>query len=51
MSACPLFVYQNSRLSDAFFIAQAWSAALVLLIIVLTINVLVRGRSIDASVE
>ncbi len=51
MSALPLFVYQNSRLSDAFFISQAWSAALVLLIIVLTINVLVRGRSINASVE
>jgi phosphate transport system permease protein len=51
MSALPLFVYQNSRLPDAFFVSQAWSAAIVLLAIVLAINVLVRGRSINSRVE
>lgn len=51
MSALPLFVYQNSRLPDRFFVSQAWSAAIVLLATVLAINVLVRGRSINAAVE
>jgi phosphate transport system permease protein len=51
MSALPLFVYQYSRLPDRFFVSQAWSAAIVLLAIVLVINVLVRARSINARVE
>ncbi len=51
MSALPLFVYQYSRISDRFFVAQAWSAAIILLAIVLTINVAVRSRSINARVE
>jgi phosphate transport system permease protein len=51
MAALPLFVYQNSRLPDKDFVAQAWSAAIVLLAIVLAINVIVRGRSVGSRVE
>ncbi len=51
MSALPLFVYQYSRLPDRFFVSQAWSAAIVLLAIVLLINVVVRARSINTRVE
>jgi phosphate transport system permease protein len=51
MSALPLFVYQNSRVASDFFVGQAWSAAIVLLAIVLFVNVVVRGRSIGARVE
>lgn len=51
MSALPLFVYQNSRISDRFFVSQAWSAAIVLLAIVLAINVAVRARSVNTRVE
>jgi phosphate transport system permease protein len=51
MSALPLFVYQNSRLASDFFVGQAWSAAIVLLVVVLFINVVVRGRSIGTRVE
>jgi phosphate transport system permease protein len=51
MSALPLFVYQNSRLPSRFFVSEAWSAAIVLLAIVLLINVLVRGRSINSRVD
>ncbi len=51
MSALPLFVYQNSRLASDFFVGQAWSAAIVLLAVVLFINILVRGRSIGSRVE
>ena len=51
MSALPLFVYQNSRVASDFFVGQAWSAAIVLLAIVLFVNIVVRGRSIGARVE
>jgi phosphate transport system permease protein len=51
MSALPLFVYQNSRVADDFFVGQAWAAAIVLLAVVLVINIVVRGRSIGARVE
>jgi phosphate transport system permease protein len=51
MAALPLFVYQYSRLPDKFFVSQAWSAAIVLLAIVLAINVIVRGRSVGSRVE
>ncbi len=51
MSALPLFVYQYSRLPDRLFVAQAWSAAIILLAIVLAINVAVRGRSVNTRVE
>lgn len=51
MSALPLFVYQNSRVASKLFVAQAWSAAIVLLAIVLAINVIVRARSINAQAQ
>ena len=51
MSALPLFVYQNSRVASNFFVGQAWSAAIVLLAVVLFVNIVVRGRSIGARVE
>lgn len=51
MAALPLFVYQYSRLPNELYISQAWSAAIVLLAIVLAINVIVRGRSITSRVE
>ncbi len=51
MSALPLFVYQNSRVADDFFVGQAWSASIVLLAVVLLINIVVRGRSIGSRVE
>ncbi len=51
MAALPLFVYQYSRLPDDLYVSQAWSAAIVLLAIVLAINVIVRGRSITSRVE
>jgi phosphate transport system permease protein len=51
MSALPLFVYQDSRVADDFFVGQAWSASIVLLAVVLLINIVVRGRSIGSRVE
>jgi phosphate transport system permease protein len=51
MAALPLFVYQNSRLPDKELVSQAWSAAIVLLAIVLAINMIVRGRSVGSRVE
>ena len=51
MSALPLFVYQNSRVASDFFVGQAWSAAIVLLAVVLLVNIVVRGRSIGSRVE
>lgn len=51
MSALPLFVYQYARLPDQLYVSQAWSAAIVLLVVVLAVNVVVRGRSITSRVE
>jgi phosphate transport system permease protein len=51
MAALPLFVYQNSRVASDFFVGQAWSAAIVLLAVVLFVNIVVRGRSIGSRVE
>ena len=51
MSALPLFVYQNSRIASKLFVAQAWSAAIILLAIVLAINVAVRARSLNTRIE
>lgn len=45
MDALPLFVYVNSGQPDPFLIQQAWSAALLLLAMVLTVNILVRWRT------
>lgn len=45
MDALPLFIFVNARQPYPAQNAQAWGAALLLLLFVLVINVLVRGRS------
>jgi phosphate transport system permease protein len=45
MDALPIFIYVNARQPYPALNQQAWGAALLLLIVVLTINILVRARS------
>jgi phosphate transport system permease protein len=45
MDSLPVFVYTNARAPITILNQQAWGAALLLLLIVLTINVAVRARS------
>jgi phosphate transport system permease protein len=45
MDALPIFIYVNARQPFPVLNQQAWGAALLLLIVVLTINILVRARS------
>ncbi len=45
MDALPLFIFTNARQPYPVLNAQAWGAALLLLLFVLTVNVLVRARS------
>ena len=45
MDALPLFIYNNARQPYEKLNQQAWGAALLLLLFVLTINVLVRFRT------
>jgi phosphate transport system permease protein len=45
MDALPIFIYVNARQPFPALNQQAWGAALLLLIIVLTINIIVRARS------
>jgi phosphate transport system permease protein len=45
MDSLPVFVYTNARAPITALNQQAWGAALLLLLIVLTINVAVRARS------
>lgn len=45
MDALPLFVYVNARQPYALQNQQAWGAAFLLLLFVLTVNVLVRTRT------
>ena len=47
MDALPVFIYVNARQPFPALNQQAWGAALLLLIVVLTINILVRARSWD----
>ncbi|HSS34893.1 MAG TPA: phosphate ABC transporter permease PstA [Patescibacteria group bacterium] len=47
MDALPLFVYTNARQPIDALNQQAWGAALLLLAFVLTINILVRARSLS----
>jgi phosphate transport system permease protein len=44
MDALPIFIYVNARQPFPVLNQQAWGAALLLLIVVLTINILVRAR-------
>jgi phosphate transport system permease protein len=46
MDALPLFIYNNARQPFPVLNDQAWGAAFLLLLAVLTINVLVRARSL-----
>ena len=49
MDSLPLFVYTNARAPFTVLNQQAWGAALLLLLIVLTINIAVRARSFRRS--
>jgi len=47
MDSLPLFVYTNARQPIKALNEQAWGAALLLLLFVLTINILVRARTVS----
>jgi len=51
MDSLPVFVYTNARAPITALNQQAWGAALLLLLIVLTINVAVRARSFRRDVS
>jgi phosphate transport system permease protein len=46
MDALPIFIYVNARQPYDALNAQAWGAALLLLLFVLTVNILVRARTL-----
>jgi phosphate transport system permease protein len=50
MDSLPIFVYTNARAPITALNQQAWGAALLLLLIVLTINIAVRARSLRRRV-
>jgi len=50
MDSLPIFVYTNARAPITALNQQAWGAALLLLLIVLTINIAVRFRSLRGRV-
>ena len=50
MNAMPIVIYRYSSSPDSLLIGQAWATALVLLVIALTLNVLVRFRTINSRV-
>jgi phosphate transport system permease protein len=50
INAMPMAVYEYSNTSSALLKEQAWGTALVLLVIALTLNVLVRSRTINSRV-
>jgi phosphate transport system permease protein len=50
INAMPMAVYEYSNTSSAILKEQAWGTALVLLAIALTLNVLVRSRTINSRV-
>jgi len=45
MDALPIFIYVNARQPYEALNEQAWGAALLLLLFVLTVNILVRART------
>ena len=49
MDALPLFIYNNARQPYPLLNQQAWGAAFLLLLAVLTINILVRVRSLRGT--
>lgn len=48
MNAMPIVIYQYSNAASDLLIGQAWATALILMVIALTINVLVRGRTVNS---
>ena len=48
MNAMPIVIYQYSNAASDLLVGQAWATALILMVIALTINVLVRGRTINS---
>ena len=46
MDALPLFIYVNARQPYEALNEQAWGAAFLLLLFVLTVNILVRARTL-----
>ena len=48
MNAMPIVIYHYSNAASDLLIGQAWATALVLMAIALTINVLVRGRTVNS---
>jgi phosphate transport system permease protein len=48
MNAMPIVIYQYSGAASDLLTGQAWATALVLMGIALTINVLVRGRTVNS---
>ena len=51
MDALPLFIYQNAREPYELQNQQAWGAAFLLLLFVLTVNILVRARTAGHRVQ
>lgn len=50
MNAMPLVIFRYAEAADDRTIGQAWATALVLMVIALTLNVIVRWRTIDSRV-
>jgi ABC-type phosphate transport system permease subunit len=50
MNAMPIVIYRYSSSPDSLQIGQAWATALVLLVIALSLNVLVRFRTVNSRV-
>ncbi len=48
MNAMPIVIYQYSNAASDLLIGQAWATALVLMVLALTINMLVRGRTVNS---
>lgn len=48
MNAMPIVIYQYSAAASDLLIGQAWATALILMAIALTINVVVRGRTVNS---
>ena len=47
----PTFIYYNAGQANDTLVAQAWGASLLLLVFVLLVNLLVRGRSIGRRAQ
>ena len=50
MNAMPIVIYQYANAADERSIGQAWATALVLMVLALTLNVLVRWRTVNSRV-